>query len=88
LLCSGGFPLQHASLQFMPQHGGSFKTCVAAEQSAFPSNPAYGQDITYQLTSGTPYYINISTSGAGATSPYAQLSFSRSCWHKLSPQTK
>jgi hypothetical protein len=58
---AGAFPLQNASLVFAPQHGGGWATCVTADVAAFPSNPAYGTDITPQLlqSGGGGYVVDL-----------------------------
>lgn len=50
---AGGFPLQDSSLVFSPRHGGSVSTCATGGVTAFPSDAAYGTDISAQLRDGS-----------------------------------
>ena len=51
--CRGAFPLQHASLTLLPQHGGGYGACVTRAANpktlTLPSDPAPGRDITAEL---------------------------------------
>lgn len=67
MFCSGGFPLQHSTLTFLPQFDGSFLTCAMSSINQMPSNVSYGQDITQQLLSGQ--LVTIDLEGGCTTLP-------------------
>lgn len=66
LACSGGFPLQHSSLVFLPQIDGSFQTCLTTGVDEVPSNFSYGADISQQLLSSHAATIDLGGSGASS----------------------
>ncbi|BDA48744.1 probable halolysin at N-terminal half [Coccomyxa sp. Obi] len=60
---SGGFPLWHSTMIFLPLYGGSFKTCSMSGVNQLPSNFSYGTDITQQLLTGPAVTIDLGDSG-------------------------
>ncbi len=62
MACSGGFPLWHSTMIFLPQYDGSFRTCSIGVNQ-LPSNFSYGTDITQQLLASRAATIDLGDSG-------------------------
>ncbi|CAL8463390.1 g2924 [Coccomyxa elongata] len=60
---SGGFPLWHSTMIFLPQYDGSFRTCSMSGVNQLPSNFSYGTDITQQLLASRAATIDLGDSG-------------------------